>query len=62
MEPVKIGNAIKTLRLQAGYTQHALADVLGVTDQAVSKWERGLSVPDVSIITKLSGYAQCRCG
>ncbi len=54
MEPVKVGNAIKTLRRQAGYTQHDLADVLGVTDQAVSKWERGLSVPDVSIVTKLS--------
>ncbi len=54
MEPVKVGNAIKTLRLQAGYTQHDLADVLGVTDQAVSKWERGLSVPDISIVTKLS--------
>ncbi len=54
MEPVKVGNAIKILRLRAGYTQHDLADVLGVTDQAVSKWERGLSVPDVSIVTKLS--------
>lgn len=54
MESVKVGNAIKTLRLQAGYRQHDLADILGVTDQAVSKWERGLSVPDVSIVTKLS--------
>ena len=54
MNPGKVGKAIKTLRLQAGYTQHVLADILGVTDQAVSKWERGLSVPDVSIITKLS--------
>lgn len=54
MNPEKVGNAIKTLRLQAGYTQHVLADFLSVTDQAVSKWERGLSVPDVSIVTKLS--------
>jgi len=54
MDPVKVGKSIKILRLQGGYTQHTLADVLGVTDQAVSKWERGLSVPDISIVTKLS--------
>lgn len=54
MDPVKVGTAIKTLRSNAGYTQHQLADLMGVTDQAVSKWERGLSVPDVSIVTKLS--------
>ena len=54
MDPVKVGSAIKTLRTEAGYTQHQLADLMGVTDQAVSKWERGLSVPDVSIVTKLS--------
>ncbi|MBR1765146.1 MAG: helix-turn-helix domain-containing protein [Ruminococcus sp.] len=54
MDPVKVGLAIKTLRNQNGYTQHQLADLMGVTDQAVSKWERGLSVPDISIVTKLS--------
>lgn len=54
MNPEKVGTAIKTLRSNAGYTQHQLADLMGVTDQAVSKWERGLSVPDVSIVTKLS--------
>ena len=54
MDAVKIGKAIKSLRLNEGYTQHQLAELMGVTDQAVSKWERGLSVPDVSIVTKLS--------
>lgn len=54
MDPVKVGSAIKALRIEAGYTQHQLADLMGVTDQAVSKWERRLSVPDVSIVTKLS--------
>ncbi len=54
MDPVKVGTAIKTLRLQEGYTQHDLADSLGVSDQAVSKWERGLSIPDISIVMKLS--------
>ena len=54
MDPAKVGTAIKTLRLQEGYTQHDLADSLGVSDQAVSKWERGLSIPDISIVMKLS--------
>ena len=54
MDAVKVGKAIKTLRLIEGYTQHQLAVTMGVTDQAVSKWERGLSIPDVSIVTKLS--------
>lgn len=59
MNPVRIGDAIKKLRLRAGYTQHDLADCLNVTDKAVSKWERGLSVPDVSIVTKLSILLNC---
>ena len=54
MDAAKVGLAIKTLRIQEGYTQHQLADLIGVTDKAVSKWERGLSVPDVFIVTKLS--------
>lgn len=54
MDPLKVGKAIKSLRKQAGYTQSTLAELLDVTDKAVSKWERGLSVPDVSIVTKLS--------
>jgi len=54
MDPIKVGKTIKSLRKQAGYTQSALAELLDVTDKAVSKWERGLSVPDVSIVTRLS--------
>lgn len=59
MNPAKVGSAIKTLRIKAGYTQHEVADYLNVTDKAVSKWERGLSVPDISIITKLSLFLNC---
>lgn len=54
MDQVKIGKAIKTLRLKLGYTQRDLADHLNVTDKAVSKWERGLGVPDISIVTALT--------
>ena len=54
MDAKKIGKTVKVLRTRYGYTQHQLADRLNVTDKAVSKWERGLSVPDISIISQLS--------
>lgn len=59
MDYKKIGNAIKKLRIEAGYTQNKLADCLSVTDKAVSKWERGLSVPDISIIMELANLLNC---
>ena len=40
---MEIGNQIKALRLRRGTTQESLAQHLGVTAQAVSKWERGVS-------------------
>jgi len=42
------------MRKKAGYTQKALAEALHITDKAVSKWERGLSLPDTSLLPKLS--------
>ncbi|MBO4914453.1 MAG: helix-turn-helix transcriptional regulator, partial [Oscillospiraceae bacterium] len=49
-----IGNQIKALRLRKGMTQDALARQFGVTPQAVSKWERGESVPDIALLPELS--------
>lgn len=54
MDAVKIGNAISYLRKRAGYTQKDLADRIGISDKAVSKWERGLGLPDISYLRKLS--------
>ncbi len=54
MDARKIGNAIKILRKRRGFTQCDLADAMRVTDKAVSKWERGLSIPDISVITELA--------
>ena len=45
---------IRNARRKAGLTQKQLASLLFVTDKAVSKWERGLSFPDNSILLKLS--------
>ena len=46
----RLGDNIAALRRTAGLTQELLADRLGVTSQAVSKWERQLSCPDVSLL------------
>ena len=54
MDSEKIGGLIRTLRLQRGMTQRQLAETLFVSEQAVSKWERGQGCPDVSLLTKLS--------
>ena len=48
------GKIIRQLRKEAGYTQSSLATALHVTTQAVSKWERGFSLPDVALLPKLS--------
>lgn len=48
------GKLIAKLRKEAGYTQQSLANILHVTDKAVSKWERGISIPDPSLLPKLS--------
>ena len=44
-----VGEKIKQLRIQAGLTQKQLGDILHVSYQAVSKWERGVGLPDVSL-------------
>jgi len=54
MDQAKTGILIRTLRTQQGLTQKALAESIGVGDKAVSKWERGLGCPDVSLLPELS--------
>ena len=49
-----INKTIKQLRIEAGYTQRELAEILCVSDKAVSKWENGKCYPDISILPKLS--------
>ncbi len=55
MDCQKIGDIIRRLRVEHGLTQSGLAEKLSVSDKAVSKWERGLGCPDVSILPELSG-------
>lgn len=53
MDQVKIGKFIAERRKSVNLTQMQLAEKLGITDKAISKWERGLSMPDSSIMLEL---------
>lgn len=54
MEKQTFGNIITKLRKENGMTQPELAKKIGVSDKAISKWERDLSLPDVNTISKLA--------
>lgn len=54
MEEKQIGLFIRDRRLELGLTQQQLADRLGITDKAVSKWERGVSYPDITLLRDLA--------
>lgn len=56
MSEINLGGTIRDLRKQRGITQETLADALSVTPQAVSKWESGVSYPDMSMIPMIAGY------
>lgn len=53
---IQIGSKIKDLRLKKGVTQEGLAEILGVTSQAVSKWENDNTYPDILLLPKLAIY------
>lgn len=54
MKKQTLGTMIAALRKEKGMTQLDLAEKMGVTDKAVSKWERDLSCPDINSIPKLA--------
>ena len=56
MDQIKIGKFIASKRKEQKMTQVQLAEKLGITDRAVSKWETGKSLPDASIMLQLCGY------
>ena len=53
---MNIGKKIKTFRIAKSVTQEALAQELGVTAQAVSRWENGAAMPDIALLPALSVY------
>lgn len=53
---MNIGNNIAALRKEKSITQEELANILGVSAQAVSKWENNSSCPDVALLTDIADY------
>lgn len=53
MDQIKIGRFIANERKSKNYTQRQLADILGISDKTVSKWERGNGFPEVSLLLPL---------
>lgn len=53
---LSIGNKIKTLRKQRGITQEQLAESIGISFQAVSKWENSIALPDITLAPALASY------
>jgi len=54
MDCHKVGGLILSLRKEKNMTQKDLADLLNISDKTISKWERGLGCPDVSLLGELS--------
>ncbi|MBE6787224.1 MAG: helix-turn-helix domain-containing protein [Ruminococcaceae bacterium] len=55
MDQIKIGKFIAECRKKVNLTQVQLAEKLNITDKAISKWERGIAMPDTSIMLDLCG-------
>ena len=53
---MKIGEIIKKLRKERDVTQEKLADYLGISYQAVSKWENGTALPDITLVVPLANF------
>ncbi|MEG2687220.1 MAG: helix-turn-helix transcriptional regulator, partial [Christensenellaceae bacterium] len=54
MDCKKVGILIRGLRKEKKLTQKQLADAMNISDKTISKWERGLGCPDVSLLHGLS--------
>ena len=54
MNEQKTGSLIRQLRLKEGWTQKELGSKIGISEKAISKWERGLSFPDITLLPRLA--------
>lgn len=54
MNQEKFGTFVCALRKEKGMTQKELGNILGISDKAISKWERGVSIPDITMFEKIA--------
>lgn len=60
MDKQKTGELIRNARIKKGYTQVELGDLIGVTNKAISRWEKGDSFPNIGVIEELSRILDIR--
>jgi len=53
---ITIGNKIKELRKKKGITQEQLSETIGISFQAVSKWENNIALPDITLVPTLASF------
>ena len=51
---MELGNVIKKMRFNANLTQEQLSEKLGISPQSVSKWENGISMPDIALLPEIA--------
>lgn len=56
MDQKKIGAFIKELRKEHNLTQEQLAEIVGVTNRSISRWENGVNMPDFDLVIELTNY------
>ena len=56
MDQQKIGQFLRECRKEKGITQEQLAEMLGVTNRSVSRWENGSNLPDLDILIEMADY------
>lgn len=62
MNQQKVGQFLKTLRSQKSITQAELAEVLGVSNRSISRWENGITMPDFDLVIELAKYYEVEVG
>lgn len=56
MDQLKIGHFLRELRNEKGLTQEQFAEILGVSNRSVSRWENGNNLPDLSLLIEIAKY------
>lgn len=62
MNQEKIGEFLKELRKEKGITQAQLAEILGVANRSVSRWENGVNMPDFSLLIEIAKFYDVEMG